>query len=470
MFQVIICFAIGAAVLEAQAPALVRMDTVAGRLEPVSPGEQKQSEVLLYDPVKAIPDGSGGFYVVERFHYRVRRLLADGTVRTVLGTGLPGSPVDGAKGETLQITNPWDAALDSSGNLFVVSEVDCTVVRLTPEGVVRIVAGSGVCGYSGDNDDAAKASLSAPVAVAVDAAGRVYISDRNNHRIRRVDADGKIRTIAGTGQNLATAANSTDPLATHVPSPRGLAIDKAGNLYYTDGSRRVRRMAATGAITTVAGSGAIGFSGNGGPAASASFRAPEWLALDEERSLLYVSDRVANQVRVIDLRSGTISHFAGILPSSPLLPSAADSFSGDGAQANNAGLASPAGLAVDTDGSVLIADQRNDRIRRVSRAGVIRTLLGRFRNQTENSDAKTVEFRSIIDVASTPAGLLVLDSGTDVVGRIDNSGKFQIIAGIPPDKLTGRERSPDFQLRFESAATSIRLGDTLAMEVDGCCV
>ncbi len=204
-------------------------------------------------------------------------------------------------------------------------------------GTITTFAGTGTAGFGGDGGQATAAQLSDPRTIAVGSVN-LYIGDRGNHRIRRVDlATGTITTLAGTGVS-GFGGDGGPATAAQINSPMGLAIG-SGNLYFGDTTnQRVRRVdLATGTITTLAGSGAGGFGGDGGPAAAAQINTPAGLALDSRN--LYIADRGSNRVRRVDLATGTITTLAG---------TGASGFGGDGGPATAAQLSGPYALALDS--------------------------------------------------------------------------------------------------------------------------
>ncbi|MDP3001282.1 MAG: BACON domain-containing carbohydrate-binding protein, partial [Bryobacterales bacterium] len=198
-------------------------------------------------------------------------------------------------------------AADASGNLYVADSANCMIFRITPDGVLSAVAGNGMCAYSGDGGRATSASISYPSDVQVDGDGNLYIADLDNHRIRKVTPDGIISTLAGTGAS-ATSGDEGPARQAALRTPHRLAWDAAGNLYVT-ADRRVRRISREGIITTVAGNGETRFAGDGGHATDASFSSPEGIAVDAAGNI-YVSDWNDNRIRRITT-DGIINTFAG---------------------------------------------------------------------------------------------------------------------------------------------------------------
>jgi uncharacterized protein (TIGR03437 family) len=291
--------------------------------------------------------------------------LGQGVITTVAGTtwiyrGDTGPALNAPLGQI------WGVALDAAGNLFAADIGNHLVVRISPDGVLTAVAGNGVAAFSGDGGSATSASLSYPMAAVFDATGNLYIADRNNSRIRKVSPNGTITTVAGSGVAGFSGDGGPATLA-RLRAPSGLAVDSAGNLYVSDGGdNRIRKVGSGGIIATVAGNGAARFSGDGGPAAAASLNSPQGVALDAAGNL-YIADYSNSCVRKVNASNGIITTVAG---------TGFRGYSGDGGPATAAKLITPAGVAVDSDGSIYIADFDAYAIRRVNPQGTITTVAG----------------------------------------------------------------------------------------------
>ena len=289
---------------------------------------------------------------------------AAGTITTVAGNGTAGFSGDGGLATNAGLAYPSSVAVDTAGNFSIADLLNQRVRRVdAATGIITTVAGNGSFGFSGDGGLATNASLAFPSSVAVDAAGNVFIADVSNQRIRRVDAaTGIITTVAGNGTfgfsgdgGLAIDASLNDPI--------GVAVDSAGNLFIADTfNQRIRRVdAATGIITTVAGNGTFGFSGDGGLATDASLSRPTAAALDSAGNL-FIADQSNQRVRRVDAATGIMTTVAG---------DGTFGYAGDGGLATDACLKNPAGVAVDSAGNLFIADQSNHRIRHVEGSGTV---------------------------------------------------------------------------------------------------
>lgn len=372
----------------------------------------------------------GTVYIADTGNGRVRSIGA--TVATVAGNGT-GASGNGGLARAAQLASPRGLAADAAGSVYVADASAAQVRRISPAGVIASFAGTGSPGSSGDGGPATAALLTSPVAVAVDGAGRVFISDSAANKVRRVDTSGLIATVAGTGAN-GSGGDGGAATAAQLSRPAGLAFDPSGRLLIADyGNNKVRRVDVGGTITTVAGSGTSGFTGNGGAATAAQLAGPEGVAVAADGTI-YVADSTNDRVRKIST-GGTIDAFAGsgIFPNDP-------SQVGDGGPATAAFLLGPRHVAVDADGSVLIADAGNARVRRVDPSGTITTVLGStssgYAGDGGAATSATLTFPVGI-VRKAGGDLLVSDSATRHVRRVAAGGSVS----APPSAVF--TRSPD---------------------------
>jgi len=258
-----------------------------GRLGPLGDGGPAGAAGLY--PSGVAVDGKGNVYITDNAHERVRKVAPDGTITTIAGTGRVG-PVKGDGGPAASATlwNPHSLAIDGHGNLFIAGTSNQRVRKVSRDGTITTIAGTGRQGFSGDGGPATSARLHDPYGVAVDGHGNVYIADRDNHRVRKVSPGGRITTIAGTGEG-GYSGDGGPATAAQLHYPRGVAVDRHGNLYIADSQNFRVRMVSGGTITTVAGTGTSGSSGNGGPPTSAELVYPTGVAVDG-RGDLYISD------------------------------------------------------------------------------------------------------------------------------------------------------------------------------------
>ncbi len=318
------------------------------------------SEASLQFPRDVFVDGAGNIYIADTGSDRIRKVDPSGIISTAIG----GYIGDGVPATEANIRNPSGIVLDGAGNLYITDIVNQRIRKVDPAGTISTIAGGGLTS-PGEGGPATEASLNLPYDISMDGTGNIYIADRNNHRIRKVNLSGIISTVAGNGER---GFSSDDSLATDtsLSSPSGVFVDGAGNIYIADASNnRIRKVTPSGIISTVAGNGERDFSGDGGPATDASLNFPFGVATDGNGNI-YIADRSNNRIRKVDA-SGTISTVAG---------NGERDFSGDGGPATSAGLDLPWGIAVDGEGILYIADELNDRVRKVDSSGIISTVAG----------------------------------------------------------------------------------------------
>ncbi len=309
---------------------------------------------LLSNPFGVFADGSGNLYIADTSNQRIRKVDPFGTVTTVAGNGQYGFSGDGGWAIDARLADPIGVCVDGAGNVYVADTFNQRIRRVDASGVITTVVGDGMKGFSGDGGAATAARLADPTGIFVDAAGALYIADKSNHRVRRVDASGSITTVAGDGVK-GFSGDGGAATAAHLADPFGLFVDGAGNLYIADRSNyRIRKVDPSGTISTVAGEGSGGYSGDGGVATQARLRVPSGVFVDLVGDL-YIADRGNSRIRRVDAL-GTITTVVG---------DGNRGFAGDGEAAVRSGLDSPFGLFIDGAGALYIADTENQRVRQV---------------------------------------------------------------------------------------------------------
>jgi uncharacterized protein (TIGR03437 family) len=385
--------------------------TVAGNGTPGFSGDAgpATSAHVAYPQGVAV-DSAANLYIADTSNNRIRK-VSNGVITTVAGGGA--SLGDNGPATSAQLANPQGVALDSAANLYI-ADTSNSRIRRVSNGVISTVVGNGTVGFSGDNGPAASAQLANPWGVAVDSAANLYIADYGNNRVRKVSG-GVISTVAGNGTRGFSGDNGP-PTSAQLYDPGGLAVDSAGNLYIADyGNNRIRKVSG-GVITTVAGGGAS--LGDNGPATSAQLANPYGVAVDSAGNL-YIADWGNNRIRKVS--GGVISTVAG---------NGTRGFSGDNGPPTNAQLANPQGIAVDSAGSLYIADFGNSRIRKVSN-GIITTVAGSGTPgfSGDSGPATAAQLANPYGVAIDPAGNLYIgDSGNNRVREV-SGGSISTIAG-----------------------------------------
>ena len=308
----------------------------------------------LNGPYATAIDAGGNIYIADRLNTRVRKITVDNIITTFAGTGAAGSAGDGGAALDASINAPLGVAVDNAGNVFIAENGGNRIRKVAPSGLISTVAGNGTAGFSGDNGPATSAEIYAPIGIAIDSNDVLYITDNGNARIRKV-ASGIITTVAGTGAN---GYNGDDIAATtaKLNDPYGVAVDAAGNIYIADtDNARIRKVGVNGIITTVAGNGTSGYSGDGSAATSAEIHDPDGLAIDGAGNVFF-ADVYNFRVRMFT-SAGKITTVAG---------DGNVGFLGDGGAATSAEFDEPVGVAIDGAGGVYIADYYNSRIRKIS--------------------------------------------------------------------------------------------------------
>ncbi len=304
----------------------------------------------LSNPHGVIKDTAGNLYVVDTINNRIRKIATDGTISTIAGTGFYGYAGDGGPAIAARMALPTAIAFDRQGNLLVADFFNHAIRSISPSGVITTLAGApSRQGLAGDGGPAVNASLNFPIGVSADGGGNVYIADANNHRIRKVNAAGIITTVAGSTPGFS--GDGGPATSASLQGPQSAIADAAGNLYIGDTfNQRIRKVTAAGIISTIGGTGANAFSGDGGPAVAAAFSLPTQLQFDSAGNL-YVLDFGPSRIRVI-AANGIVTTVAG------------GGGSGDGVLATNANIPAPAGFFLDGAGNLYVTDNQ-DRIRQV---------------------------------------------------------------------------------------------------------
>jgi sugar lactone lactonase YvrE len=437
-------------------------------------------------------------YLADVANDRIRKVDSTGKISTVAGNGTQGFGGDGGPATSAQLAQPWGVTVHGA-NIYVADTLNHRVRKVDSSGKISTVAGDGSAGFGGDGGPATNAMLNWPYSVGVDGSGNLYIADWAEERVRKVNTSGTISTFAGNG----TAGFSGDggPATSAQLGPADVASDGNGNFYIADtGNQSIRKVDASGVISTVAGNGIEGFGGDGGPATSAEFRSPYAVAADHHGNV-FIADTFNQRIRKVD-SSGIVSTVAG---------RGGPGYSGDGGPATQAKLHNPIGVAVDSSGNLYIADQNNNRIRKVDASGIISTFARtkgvscvavdgagniyicdpshhRLLKQDPSGTLSTVagngklgfsgdgglatkaELSSVAGVAVDDAGNIYISDSTPVylgpqpandrVRRVDPSGIISTVAGTGTVGFTGDGGpAPDAELAFPNGLALDGMGN-----------
>lgn len=302
-------------------------------------------------------DQNGNLFIADTLHHLVRRVdSSTGKITTVAGTGKNGFNGDGKAAIETDLSEPINVFIDNTGNLFIVERSSRIRVVNGNTQIIRTVAGVGLAGFSGDGGLATKARLNSPSAIVVDASGNLFIADTLNNRIRRIDStSGNISTLAGNGQK-GFSGDGAIATSASLASPIGLALDNNNNLLIVDDNNRIRSInLGSGIITTIAGNGKVGFKGDGKTAKKANLNFPKTIMVDKDNNI-FLADTLNNRIRRIDSASGIITTIVG---------NGMDAYAGDNGLATKASLSMPTHIAIDKQGNLFIADKKNNVIRAV---------------------------------------------------------------------------------------------------------
>lgn len=344
-------------------------------------------------PIGIAFDTAGNYYVVDFYNYRIRKISTDGTITTVAGNGTFGYTGNGSVATSAEIA-AHGIAIDKHNNIYFSDPFYSIIRKVTPAGIISTIAGNGTLGFSGDNGPATNAEMTMPYGLAFDAAGNLFIADAGNHAIRKVNiTTGIITTVAGTGTGGYTG-NLGKAIFAQLDSPYAVTFDRIGTMYISDHRNNVvRKVDTAGIITTFAGTfGVYSNTGNGGPAVLATINGPKGLLTDSIRNV-YICDADNNVIRKVDT-FGNISTIIGVGGSGGV------GYSGDLGPALAANIFNPYDIKMDKQGSFYIADANNERIRKVYRSNlgvntVVKTSLDMYPNPF--SDHITVSGLTVSD-------------------------------------------------------------------------
>lgn len=382
----------------------------------------------LNQPSGVFVDGGGNVFIADQYNNKIRKIAAtNGYMSTVAGTGSAGYTGDSALAAFVELYLPASVYVNKHGDIYI---ADCYNNRIrkvdTTTGWIYTIAGTGTSGYSGDGGAAANAKISYPTSIVGDTQGNLYFVDYGNSRIRKILPTGAITTIAGSG-TPGFSGDGGSALSAKLLAPSGVCIDNAGNVYIADeGNNRVRMVSSSGIISTFAGNGTAGFSGDGGPATSASLKGPQSVWADATGNI-YVADMNNHRIRKINTL-GIITTVAG---------NGTAGYSGEWGTPTNAELNTPAGVFVNSAGNIFMADKANNRVRKISPSTGVKSVAennvavypnpnkGVFTIEGKSGQGYTIynlagkavcigaakEGKTIVDINTQPNGIYLLHMG-----------------------------------------------------------
>src|ERR1041385_7888957 len=378
----------------------------------------------LSSPVGLAIDPNGRVIIADTANQRIRRI--DGTIDTIAGTGSFGLSGEGGAANSAVLTNVYGIHIDAQGQLVIPDAFNDRVRRGKPDGTITTIAGAGTFGFSGEGGPATEAQLAHPFYVTHDLQGRIVFSDAFNYCIRRVETDGTITRIAGTGSSGYNGEN-VPATSAKISRAYGTAYDSTGTLIIADTyGHRVRRVELNGNMVTIAGTGLLGYNGDNIAATTAQLDYPYDVTVDKQDRVV-ISDTGNNRIRRIEA-NGNIVTIAGTNTSG---------YNGDGIPATTAQIDGPYGVTVDSQGRVAFADANNFRIRRIETDLTISTLAGAgvYGPDGDAGPATSAQLGTPLGLAfDTQDRLLIADTNNRRIRRVEANGKIYTVAGkIDPD-------------------------------------
>jgi uncharacterized protein (TIGR03437 family) len=425
----------------AQTPIGYIMNTIAGN-QSLGPGESGDggpaTSAQLSSPYSAVYTSGGKIYIADQANDVIRILTPDGNINLFAGTsGMAGYAGDGNVATSAYFNLPLGVAMDASGNLFISDSNNNAIREVNSAGnVASVVNGSGSAGFGGDNAPAISAYLSQPNGIARDTAGNMYIADTGNNRIRKVLPSGNIVSIAGNSF-AAYAGDGGPALQAELNNPEAVAVDSAGNVYIADTYNHAIRKVTGTVITTIAGTGVAGFSGDGGPASKAKLSHPEGVAVDAAGNV-YIADSFNNRIRRVGT-NGVITTIGG---------TGVAGYGGDGLLATDALMRFPSSVALDPQGNIYIGDPQNNVIRMMA------PLAGGFPTITANGVVSASAYGGFNAVAPG-SWIEIYGSNLAANTRSWNNGDFTNINA--PTELDGTTVTVGGQSAFVSYISPVQV-------------
>lgn len=383
------------------------------------------------NPAGLALDSAGNLYIADEGNYRIRVISNQNQkINTICGSNTANYNGDLIRANTANLNHPTGVAIGKGGNIYITDNGNNRIRMIKASSdTIYTVAGNGVASYAGDGGPATGSMLSSPNSIISDDSGRIYFTDGNNMRLREINKGDSISYLAGCGTG-GYSGNMMPSLSASIRYPNQVTLDTAGNLYFADQTNNVvRKIMKSGSnlqndtIITVAGNGTLGYSGDNGAATAAMLNLPSSVAVDDSGNM-YIADVQNNVVRKVGAITGSISTVAG---------NGTGGYAGDNGPATAAELFGPYSVAVDNVGNVYIADNKNYRIRKITKStGMITTVVGNGIQgyNGDNKPATAAELSSPVGLAFDAANnLYISDNGTDRISKVTVSGTIKTIAG-----------------------------------------
>ncbi|HSZ01673.1 MAG TPA: hypothetical protein VK788_19405 [Terriglobales bacterium] len=373
-------------------------------------------------PSFEVQDKSGNLYISDFTGQRIRKVTPTGTISTYAGTGISGFSGDGGPAHAAKLSYPTGLAFDAAGDLIVADGGNNRIRMIDTTGKITTIAGTGATGYTGDGGPAIKATFNQPWGLTYDSKGDLYIIDLGNCAVRFVNTSGIINTFAGNG-TCGFGGDGGPATSANLNFPRSMTFDSSGNLYIADtANHRVREVNTSGTISTFAGNGLAGFSGDGGAATLAKIGNPKGLAFRGGK--IYIGNAGLSRIRTVTIRTGIINTFAGSFPG----------YDGDGNALLSSLFAGPTGLLFDAKGKLVVVDSLNQRVRRAS--SVMTTIAGgAIRDGSAATSAALVEPEAIAFDKS--GNYYIADAAGNRIRKVSTSGTISTVAGTGVSGYSG---------------------------------